>query len=162
MTHGVIHSTNYFWNIVSFRNEMPLLCIAQRHTTQLWLYFCFRSKNRLLSGNIAYEMHIKSLVNFQNTYSWKCTFEENSRMFLHIVDFKGDQRVEGPNCSFTEASRGSTSEPILPICRIRKLRWAAETPGAPLLSKIWIWIIIHCNAVLSLPFYCKNLSNYVT
>ncbi len=54
MTHGVIHSTNYFWNIVSFRNEMPLLCIAQRHTTQLWLYFCFQSKNRLLSGNIAY------------------------------------------------------------------------------------------------------------
>ncbi len=29
----------------------------------------------------------------------------------------------------------TSAEPILPICRIRKLRRAPETPGAPLLSK---------------------------
>ncbi len=29
-------------------------------------------------------------------------------IFLHIVDFNGDQMVEGPNCSFNTALKGST------------------------------------------------------
>ncbi len=62
-----------------------------------------------------------------------------------------------------------TSEPILSICRIHKLHGAPETPGAPLLPKmfsfwfrfrIWStamkrWMIIYCNAMLS-PFLRKN------
>ncbi len=36
-------------------------------------------------------------------------FEENiPGFFLHIVDFNGDQWVEGPNGSFNAASKGST------------------------------------------------------
>jgi len=33
-------------------------------------------------------------------------FEEN--IFLHIDDFNEVQQVEGPNCSFNAASKGST------------------------------------------------------
>ncbi len=29
-------------------------------------------------------------------------------IFLHIVDFNDDQQVEGPNCTFNEASKGFT------------------------------------------------------
>ncbi len=33
-----------------------------------------------------------------------------SRNFLHIVDFNGSQRVEGPNCSFNAASNSNSKE----------------------------------------------------
>jgi len=32
--------------------------------------------------------------------------EKHSRILLHIVDFNGVQRFEGPNCSFNAASKG--------------------------------------------------------
>ncbi len=36
-------------------------------------------------------------------------FEENIPDFVfHIVDFNGSQQVEGPNCNFNAASKGST------------------------------------------------------
>ncbi len=33
-------------------------------------------------------------------------WEKHSRIFLHIVDFNGDHRVEGPNFKFHAASKG--------------------------------------------------------
>ncbi len=91
---------------------------------------------------------------FRQSKGNKGVWGKHSRFFFHIVDFSGDQSVEGPNCSFFAASKGAL---YYPSRRIRVL--SSETIGH-FLKKIQI-IYILFNHKFSSSTYKFSITNSV-
>ncbi len=60
-----------------------------------------------MSWSFAHPHVIQDVHVFLSSVEKKLRIEE-IKYFLHIGDFNGIQWIEGPNCSFSAASKGST------------------------------------------------------